>query len=319
MHSWSRVPSTAAGSRSSPAAARPVDRRQRRQDRPHRARTSASAASSSSRTPTATPTRTARLAKVAKTYPAPQAAHDDARRRSPRSSRCRPRTPSRPRPPPTTRRRRASQRAKRRAATPSARKPPQPAAPPRRRDPPSSACSPTRSRPNAGRAGGDAAGVRAHRQDRRQPDLQGYFTRSSASTARTSHQAAAHGLARRRRHHPRPHRQGSTRSRPRTCCSRSARPAAAPRASTRSRSSTAGSCSSRPRSTAPRARTRSSARTPSSPTIGQILLMSKEALVQHVLANPRIEVYSCGARRHPLRRRSTAACWRRSSSSPPPA
>ncbi len=30
------------------------------------------------------------------------------------------------------------------------------------------------------------------------------------------------------------------------------------------------------------------------PTIGQILLMSKEALVRHVLANPRIEVYSCG-------------------------
>ena len=35
------------------------------------------------------------------------------------------------------------------------------------------------------------------------------------------------------------------------------------------------------------------------PTIGQILLMSKEALVQHVLANPRIEVYSCG--RHDIR------------------
>jgi murein DD-endopeptidase MepM/ murein hydrolase activator NlpD len=30
------------------------------------------------------------------------------------------------------------------------------------------------------------------------------------------------------------------------------------------------------------------------PSIGQILMMSKEALVQHVLANPRIEVYSCG-------------------------
>jgi murein DD-endopeptidase MepM/ murein hydrolase activator NlpD len=30
------------------------------------------------------------------------------------------------------------------------------------------------------------------------------------------------------------------------------------------------------------------------PSIGQILLMSKEALVQHVLANPRIELYSCG-------------------------
>ena len=48
-------------------------------------------------------------------------------------------------------------------------------------------------------------------------------------------------------------------------CSRSARPAAAPRGSTRSRSSTAGSCSSRPRSTAPRARTRSSAPTPTRP------------------------------------------------------
>jgi transglycosylase-like protein with SLT domain len=30
------------------------------------------------------------------------------------------------------------------------------------------------------------------------------------------------------------------------------------------------------------------------PTIGQILLMSKEALAQRVLANPRIELYSCG-------------------------
>ena len=30
------------------------------------------------------------------------------------------------------------------------------------------------------------------------------------------------------------------------------------------------------------------------PTIGQILLMSKEALVQHTLSNPRIEFYSCG-------------------------
>ena len=53
-----------------------------------------------------------------------------------------------------------------------------------------------------------------------------------------------------------------TLARPRTCASRSARPAAAPRRSTRSRSSTAGSCSSRRRSTAPRARTRSSAGTP---------------------------------------------------------
>ena len=48
----------------------------------------------------------------------------------------------------------------------------------------------------------------------------------------------------------------------RTCSSRSAPPAAAPRASTPSRSSTAGSCWSPRRSTAPPARTRSGARTP---------------------------------------------------------
>jgi murein DD-endopeptidase MepM/ murein hydrolase activator NlpD len=32
------------------------------------------------------------------------------------------------------------------------------------------------------------------------------------------------------------------------------------------------------------------------PTLGQILLMGKESLQRHVLANPRIDVYSCGAR-----------------------
>ena len=32
------------------------------------------------------------------------------------------------------------------------------------------------------------------------------------------------------------------------------------------------------------------------PTLGQILLMGKEALSRHVLANPRIDIYSCGAR-----------------------
>ena len=78
-------------------------------------------------------------------------------------------------------------------------------------------------------------------------------------------EAAQEGLARRRRHDPRPHRQDRPDARPPTSCSSSARPAAAPRASIRSRSSTAGSCSSRPRSTAPRARTRSSATTPRSP------------------------------------------------------
>ena len=73
-------------------------------------------------------------------------------------------------------------------------------------------------------------------------------------------QAVRQGRPRPRRHDARPHRQDRP-PRPRTCSSRSARPARAPRASTRSRSSTAGSCSSRPRSTAPRARTRSSAPT----------------------------------------------------------
>ena len=32
------------------------------------------------------------------------------------------------------------------------------------------------------------------------------------------------------------------------------------------------------------------------PTLGQILLMGKDALARHVLANPRIDIYSCGAR-----------------------
>jgi murein DD-endopeptidase MepM/ murein hydrolase activator NlpD len=32
------------------------------------------------------------------------------------------------------------------------------------------------------------------------------------------------------------------------------------------------------------------------PSVGQILLMSKEALMRHVLANPRIEIYECGRR-----------------------
>jgi hypothetical protein len=31
------------------------------------------------------------------------------------------------------------------------------------------------------------------------------------------------------------------------------------------------------------------------PTLGQILLMGKDALARHVLANPRIDIYSCGA------------------------
>ena len=77
---------------------------------------------------------------------------------------------------------------------------------------------------------------------------------------------------------------------PRTSTSRSRPPAAAPTRSTRSRSSTAGSCSRRPRSTAPPARTRSTTRR----TVGQVLLASKSQLQRQVLADPRIEIYSCG-------------------------
>ena len=111
-----------------------------------------------------------------------------------------------------------------------------------------------------------AAAVRAHRQDRRQLDAsRATSARSSASTARTS---GSSGCARARASSPARSSAASGRPRarrPRTSCSRSGPPAAAPRASTRSRSSTAGSCSSRPPSTAPPARTRSSAPTPSSP------------------------------------------------------
>ena len=82
----------------------------------------------------------------------------------------------------------------------------------------------------------------------------------------------------------------------RTCSSRSARPAAAPRASTPSRSSTAGSCSE---STAIyRAAGKNPFWGPDSknPSIGQILLMSKEALQHRVLTDPAIDIYACGRR-----------------------
>ena len=104
---------------------------------------------------------------------------------------------------------------------------------------PRSACSPTRSARTPRANGGDAQvtgkrhrGARLRRRPAR-PEPEGL-----------RRQAARQGRPRPRRHDARPHRQDQ-RDRPRTCCSRSARPAAAPRASTRSRSSTAGSCSSR--------------------------------------------------------------------------
>ena len=124
------------------------------------------------------------------------------------------------------------------------------------------------------------------------------------------------GCAGDRRHDARPHRQdrhGPRAARPlRDPPGRPRRPAR----STRSRSSTAGSCSRPPRSTARRARTRASAPTPSNPSIGQIMLMSKELLEQRVLSDERIEHLRRAAARTSAPARSTAACSPRWSSSP---
>ena len=74
----------------------------------------------------------------------------------------------------------------------------------------------------------------------------------------------------------------------RACASRSRPPAAARPASTPRRSSPDGSCC-RPRR---RARRRSAA--PRQPSIGQVMLLGKQALERLVLANPRIAIYPCG-------------------------
>ena len=86
------------------------------------------------------------------------------------------------------------------------------------------------------------------------------------------------------------------RSSRRTCCSRSARPAAARRASTRSRSSTAGSCWSRPPIYRAAGKNPFFGADAKAPSIGQVLLMSKESLERQVLADPRVEIYECGRR-----------------------
>ena len=119
--------------------------------------------------------------------------------------------------------------------------------------------------------------------------LPGLLLASSASSRRGQAEDRSKVAPGRRRHGPRSHRQAQRgprrEARARTSTSRSGPRAAAPRGSTPSRSSTAGSCSRRRPSTARPARTRSSA----VPTaeIGQVLLMSKEALARRVLADPR--------------------------------
>ena len=190
-------------------------------------------------------------------------AHDDAQAGRQGARAARPRTPSRPRPP-----RRPPVRATKRARPPSATARQRPRQGRRRAAPRHHQAAPVRqpAAPERRARRRRAAAVRAHRQDRRQLELQELLLEGLRPRPQgRPDQEAAPGLA---RSSPARSSAASARPRarrPRTCCSRSARPAAAPRASTRSRSSTAGSCSSRPRSTAPRARTRSSAPTPSSP------------------------------------------------------
>ena len=218
-------------------------------------------------------------------------AQASARRRarpSRASSSCPARTPSRPRPPPPPRSARAK-RAQARAA-PQAR-PPQRAAPRgRHQGAPVRQPGPPQGRPRRRRA----AALRAHRQDRRRSTFRAYFTkvfglnrkdvrlkklrpgsRVVAGTilgriGRTSSTQAPHMLF-----EIRPAGRGAPRIDPKpildgwkllesTAIYRAAgkNPFFGPDAKT--------------------------------PSIGQILLMSKEALAQRVLANPRIELYDCG-------------------------
>ena len=106
------------------------------------------------------------------------------------------------------------------------------------------------------------AGVRAHRHHRRRRELRGLLQRDPRPRPRRGPAQAA--AARLRAWSPARSSAASARLDDTRAAPAVRDPAGRPRRparSTRSRSSTAGSCSSRPRSTAPRARTRSSAPT----------------------------------------------------------
>ena len=138
---------------------------------------------------------------------------------------------------------------------------------------------PRRQRHDDRRAGGQGAGLRepeppgrlqgrrpgpAHaerRRPRQQVVPQLLHAGLRAQALRRPPQAPQGRVEGHRRDDPGPHRPHRRPPSPRTCCSRSGPPAAAPRGSTRSRSSTAGSSWSPPRSTARPARTPSSAPT----------------------------------------------------------
>ena len=280
---------TAAGCRSSPTPARRWSRSATR-GCPRSACPSGSATSSRSRTPTATRTPTGAWPRSPSSTPRP------SRRRwtRPRSSGCWPRRPSRQeaegrglghRPP--------GRAAPTRSSSSAATKRPSPSiAEPAPTEPPVKArlfANPTRV--NAAAAGG------AQQEFLRTGRIDGALTpaRALGLGARPDrHQAPQGRLAGARRHRARPHRQARPRPSTRTCASRSARPAAAPRA-----------IDPKPildgwkllESTAIyRAKGKNPFVGPdaATPTVGQILLMSKETLMQRVLADPRIQIYDCG-------------------------
>ena len=129
----------------------------------------------------------------------------------------------------------------------------------------------------------------------------------------------AQGLARDRRHDPRPRRPDRRRQGARTSTSRSARPAAARRRSTRSRSSTAGSCSRPRRSTAPPAATCSTARTTRTACRSARSCCCRSRCSRSACSPTSASTSTRAAARTSAPARSTAACWRRSSTWPSPA
>ncbi len=306
-------------------------RRQRRHDREASARTSDSAASSSSRTSTATASRTATSARSRRRCRS---------RRRPTSSSSRAATPSRSRRSPPSRR------------TPPRDGPPAPASQatrpaPTAREPTAREPTPTRAAARTARAADDAhttlpdapqalagegAAVREpdrarrryaaggerqlEQQGERLTTFDGYFSGPlEADPERLPAEAAAKGLDGDRRHDPRPRRpERPTRLAPHV--EFTIRPAGRgaadrPEADPRRLEAARGDRDLH----APRARTRSSARDAREPSIGQILLMSKEQLISRVLADTRTSrsTRAAGATSAPAR--STVACSRRSSSS----
>ena len=275
-------------------------------------RASGSAASSSCRTSTATRTPTRASARSRERYPAPEAAGRHRRADPPASSSC----PAR----------RRARRAAASADAPGARRPTRKraarraasAAPRPRRAPPAHQGAPVRQPGPArrARAGGDQQQSRrtaARRPGPRRlppPPLRPTARTSSCKRLRRGARVAAGTIL---------GRLGATvaSARRRTCSSRSAPPAAAPRASTRSRSSTAGSCSSRPPSTAPRAATRSSG-ADAADAVDRPDPADEQGGARAAGAAPtRASSSTSAAAATSARARSTGACWPRSSSSPP--